>query len=393
MRYVIVGGGVAGTTAAEELRRLDPESEITLICEEQHPLYSRVLLGHYVQDKVERERVFLKKPEWYAEQRIEWLRGEVVQSHDAKNKFVRLHSEREIEYDKLLIATGKEVRPIDDDLRGVMYFRTIDDADHIKQLMQEFPEDGRAVIYGGGFIAMEYLNLFAHREISTTLIMRGDHFWNRLLEREVGEFVNDHLSVQGVDVRPNSELKELQGEKELTGVLTASGEYACNVLGVGIGVKSDFLWLDESLNTNVGIKTNEFLETNLKDVYAAGDVAEFDDVVIGRQMTIGTWMNAISQGRCVARNMFGERTGFRLVSSYAMKVLGLDVIFVGDVEISAADEVKLVGSKEAGGITQLFGREGRVVGAVIVGRNLDRKIVTNAIDKQETISELVQELE
>jgi NAD(P)H-nitrite reductase large subunit len=393
MRYVIVGGGVAGTTAAEELRKLDPESEITLICEEQHPLYSRVLLGHYVQDKVERERVFLKKEEWYAEQKIEWLCGEVVQSHDAKNKFVALHSGREIEYDKLLIATGKEVRPIPDDLRGVMYFRTIDDADHIKQLMLEMPKDGRAVIYGGGFIACEYLNLFAHRGIATTLAFRGNHFWNRLLESDVGELINDHLRAQGVDVQPLSELQELEGEKELERVVTASGTYECNVLGVGIGLKSDFLWLDESLDTNVGIKTNEFLETNLEDVYAAGDVAEFNDVVTGRQMTIGTWMNAISQGRCVAKNMFGEKTGFRLVSSYAMKVLGLDIIFVGDVEISAADEIKLVGSKEAGGITQLFGRDGRVVGAVIVGRNSDRKVVTAAIDHQKQVEEVILELE
>jgi len=213
------------------------------------------------------------------------------------------------------------------------------------------------------------------------------------LESDVGELINDHLRAQGVDVRPDSELESLKGEKELESIVTASGEYACNVLGVGIGVKSDFLWLDEALETNVGIKTDEYLETNLEDVYAAGDVAEFYDVVTDRQMTIGTWMNAISQGRCAAKNMFGEKTGFRLVSSYAMKVLGLDIIFVGDVEIGEADEIKLVGTREKGGITQLFGRKGRVVGAVIVGRNADRKALTGAIDAQKTMKETIEEIE
>ena len=153
MNYVIIGGGVAGTTAAEELRKRDASAEITLVSEEQHPLYSRVLLPHYLKGKVPRERIFLKKETWYAEQNIEWLTGITCVHLDPRNKCVGFSDGRELPYDKLLIATGGEVRAIDHDLRGVSYLRTLDDADHLVQLLSEASTSVRAGIFGGGFIA------------------------------------------------------------------------------------------------------------------------------------------------------------------------------------------------------------------------------------------------
>jgi NAD(P)H-nitrite reductase large subunit len=137
-----------------------------------------------------------------------------------------------------------------------------------------------------------------------------------------------------------------------------------------------------------GIRTNEFLETNVPDVYAAGDVAEFHDMIVKRHMHVGNWMNAQMQGRCVAANMAGERTVFKLLSSYATNVLGLEAIFVGDTKQSEIDEVKVVGSRAEGGVTQLFGRGGAVVGGTMIGRNADRAKVTKAIQEQRPISEV-----
>ena len=136
----------------------------------------------------------------------------------------------------------------------------------------------------------------------------------------------------------------------------------------------------------MGVKTNEYLETNIPGVYAAGDIAEFYDPILGRQLQIGNWMNAMSQGRTVAKSMTGERTEFRLVSSYATNVLGLEIIFIGDVDKAAAEKIELVGSVESGGMTQVFERGGRVVGAALINRNADRAPITKAIqEKQATI--------
>ena len=393
MRYVIIGGGVAGTTAAGELRKLDPSSEITIVSEEQHPLYSRVLLPHYLNGKIPRERVFLKKEEWYEDQKIEWLRGVVVEKLDPKNKYVGLSNGREIEYDKLLISTGGEVRVIDHDLRGVSYFRTLDDADHMSQLFAEQGSGARGGIYGGGFIACEYLNLFAHFKIPTVLAYRGAHFWTRTLESAAGEFIAKHLTEQGIEIHPNSELKSLKGEKELTGFVTSSGEHEVSIFGVGIGVAPNLSWLAHAgIETSIGIKANEYLETNAPDVYVAGDVAEFFDPILERQINIGNWTNSMSQGRVVAKTMVGDKTAFEMITSYAMNVLGLEMIFIGDVEKASADKIHLIGSRAEGGITQIHERGGRVVGGVCLNRNTDRQAITKGIKEKTLASEIINTL-
>jgi NAD(P)H-nitrite reductase large subunit len=390
MRYLIIGGGVAGTTAAETLRKLDSESEITLVSEEQHSLYSRVLLPFFIKGKIPRERVFLKKESWYAEQKIEWLRGVRVEKLDIQNQFVLLFTGQEIEYDKLLIATGGEVRSIDSDLRGVSYFRTLNDADHILQLLREQTGDARGAVYGGGFIACEFINLFRHFDMPIIVAYRGEHFWTSLLGEEAGKLIHNHLVKEGVEVLPNSELKGLAGEKDIKGFATVGGEHVCSCLGIGIGIESDLGWLtDAGIEIGRGVKANAYLETNIPNVYTAGDVAEFFDPIIGRQLIVGNWMNSMSQGRTVAHTMSGERTAFELVSSYATNALGLEMIFVGDVEKDAADKVHIVGSVESGGVTQIHERDGRVVGGVMIGRNTDRKAITDGIKEKHSVEEVL----
>jgi NAD(P)H-nitrite reductase large subunit len=380
MRYVIIGGGITGTTCAQELKKLDSSALITLVSEESHALYSRVLLPHYVKGKVQRERVFLKHESWYEEQEIEWIRGEQVTRLDPKNHFVEISCGREIEYDKVLIATGGELKTLEGEPRGVSYMRTLDDTDHFAQLLNERDKHTRAGIYGGGFIACEYLNIFAHYKIPTCIAFRGPHFWSSTLAPEAGALINLYLIEQGVDLHPIADFKEMIGEKELEGFSTTLGQHACSILGVGVGIAPDFSFLEGSgVDVGHGVKTNEYLETNQKDVYAAGDVAEFFDVVVGRHVRVGNWMNAQMQGRAVAKFMVGERTPFNLVSSYATNALGLEIIFVGDTSRSHAESIKILGSLKSGGVTQLFKREGKLVGGIMIGRNRDRMRVTEAI--------------
>lgn len=383
MRYVIIGGGIAGTTAAEELRKLDPSSEITIVSEEQHAVYSRVLLPHVLKEKVPRERVFLKKETWYEEQQIEWLRGEFVVELDTRNSFVRLSSQREIEYDKVLIATGGELRTLPSDPRGVSYLRTLDDTDHLVQLLSERTADTQAGIYGGGFIACEYLNLFAHYGLPTQIAIRGDYFWSNILVEQAGALINRQIEEKGVTLFKQAAFVQMLGEQELTGFETSKAIHSCQIMGVGIGIQPEFSFLSNSgVEVERGVRANEYLETNVPNVFTAGDIAEFYDVVTERHLHIGNWMNAMMQGRAVAKNMAGQKTAFELVSSYATNALGLEIIFVGDTSKEHAEHIELLGSLEEGGVTQLFQRGGRLVGGVMIGRNGDRAEVTAAIKER-----------
>ncbi len=388
MRYLIIGGGVAGTSCAEELHKLDPEAEVTIVSEENHPLYSRVLLPHYAMGKVERAKCFLKTPEWYQENQIELLSGTRVIKLDPENKFVEIDSGRELSYDKLLIASGTEPRTVSDEPRGVTYFWTIDDTDHLLQLLNE--QGGhQAAVFGGGFIACEFLNVFKEHGVPTTLFCRGEHFWRKTLNEETSKFFEAHLEKAGVKVMLKTDLAEMQGDKELTGIKTTNSEIDCSILGVAVGVEADLEWVKEAeIEAGQGIKTNEFLETNAKDVYAAGDVAETFDPVVGRQYRAGNWTRAMMQGRVAAKNMFGERTEFRLVSSYAINVLGMDVTFIGDVDKQAADKVVVQGSADQDGMTQIFLRENKVVGAAILGQSQGRSKLTKAIENRLSLDQI-----
>ncbi|MBI4713655.1 FAD-dependent oxidoreductase [Candidatus Uhrbacteria bacterium] len=375
MHYVIIGGGISGTTAAEELRKLDSSSEITLVCEELHPIYSRVLLPHYIKSKIPRERVFLKKEIWYSEQNIDWMPGVLAVHLDPKNKFVTLSNGREIEYDKLLIATGGEPRLLFENQNNVSYLRSLSDADHFLELINSRDANCRGDVFGGGFIACEYINLFSHFNIPTRVSIRGEYFWSRSLERKVGEFINQHLEKKGVELKTKSFFSIEPN----------------SIVGVGTGIESDFSWLKSAgLEVNTGIVANEFLETNILDVYTAGDVCEFYDVIVGHHLNVGNWMNAIVQGRVAAQNMTGKKTVFELVSSYATNLLGLEIIFIGDVLKESSDEVRLIGSVEDGGITQLFGRKGQLVGAVLLNRNSNRQLITDLIKNRQTIDKMAK---
>ncbi|MEK9131137.1 MAG: FAD-dependent oxidoreductase [Patescibacteria group bacterium] len=361
MRYLIIGGGISGTSAAEEIRKLDAGSTITILSEEQYPIYSRVLLPHYIKGKIPRERCFLKKPEWYAAQKIDWLPGVSALQLDVVNKFVSVSDGREYEYDKLLIASGGEVKMLPEDQRGISYLRTIDDADHLLQLLNEGPKE--ATIIGGGFIGLEYVNIFADRHIPAEMHLRDERILPSVLDVDSSELIRLKAEADGVTFRPKSFPEHLQG-----------------LVGVGVGIAPELGWLkDGGIETDRGVITDEFLQTNIADIYAAGDITEFYDTVVERRVKIGNWMNAMQQGRAAGKTMAGVKTAFDLVSSYATSCRGMEIIFIGDVDRRAAEQVVVKGSVAEGGVAQHFVRGGKLVGATLVNRNSDRAGLTKQI--------------
>ncbi len=396
MNIVIVGGGIAGTSAAEEIRKRLPEATITILEQEQHALYSRVLLPHYVKGKVTRERVFLRSPEWYAKERIELVTGLQVLSIDAKNKFVATTDGREHPFDQLLIATGGEPALINDDQRGVSYLHSIDDADHLLKLLGELATrpkaERQAAVYGGGFIACEYANIFQHYGIAFTLLMKSRGFWSKSLSPDSQLILRQHAASLGVRLVTGVEQLELLGDNALSAVRANGEEFKAALLGVGIGSTSDDqLLLDAGLELADGIAVNEFLQTNLENVWAAGDATAIEDTAVGRRLRYGNWQHAQTQGRIAGQNMAstfakassdkGERVPFRLVSQYSTNLLGLHIVFIGDVSRQAADEVKLV-SLSPKSSEEHFIRNGKLVGAVLLGDLTKRGTLVAAIGQR-----------
>ena len=384
MHYLILGGGIAGTTAAETLRKLDASADISIISDEHHPLYSRVMLPKYVLGTVPRERVFLKSPEWYEQQDIH-LAFHTVEAIDAQRKCVIHTGGHTISYDKLLIASGGHAKRLPFDLNESIYhFQTVDDADAIVSLLQKLDgvNDPTAGIVGGGFIAMEFVDLFAAHHCRTHIFIRNDRYFTPTFDLDMSQRLTDHLAEHGVTTHLQTEIATWDGALART---VAGGTLPLHALAAGVGLFTRFEWIAKAgVAVNHGIVTNEFLETNLPDVYAAGDCTEFYDVIVGRALNQGNWMNAQMQGRHVAAVMLGDRKPFRLVSSYSTHVLGAHIVAVGDARRDHAQEIIVRDDGEGRTLLMLF--DGRLLGASVWRRTDDRAGATKLVEAQTDLS-------
>jgi NADPH-dependent 2,4-dienoyl-CoA reductase/sulfur reductase-like enzyme len=370
--YLIIGGGVAGHRAAEEIRKGAPTATIAIISDESHRLYSRVMLPHVLHGKIPREKVFLVKPEWYAEKSIVHITNVSAEKIDASEKTVTLSDGKSLTYNKLLLATGGKARTFDVSGTPFLTFRGLDDTDRIAEVLKVIDalprEDRRVGIYGAGFIATEFIDLFAAHECEMHVFFRGPRFWGRQLDEKSSAKLEQTLKDAGAALHPNATFPDL---------LTWAPQF--RAVGVGIGIESSFAFLDGTKVEHAGgIRCNEFLETAEKDIFTAGDVAEYDDATTKRPKLVGTWLNAEMQGRLAGKNMLGvTREPFKLVSSYATKLLSVSVTMIGEVFPLTAERVEV--NEVDGGIIQRLYRGGKLVGATMVGTAAGRMEIQKEI--------------
>lgn len=402
--FLIIGGSAAGTTAAETIRNLEPEAKIAIVTDEAYEQYSRVLLPNYVRHQISREQMFLKKPEWYKEKKIDLVKGDKAVGLDTKSKKIKVSSGWEIEYGKLLITVGGYVVPLSipgADVDGVVYMRTIEDGEKI---IEKSKGAKKAVIIGGGFIGLEFSSCFRFNGVSeVTTLVRGNYYWSKKLDEESSRVVVGILEKNGIVVKTEEEPDHLESAGgKLVAVVTKSGNrYEADVVGVGIGIKSDFSWLDGSgIEISKGIVTNEYLETNVADVYAAGDCAEFYDSVFERKHLVGNWTNATSQGLAVGKTMSGQRTKFETASSYSINFFASpnhgSCSFIGVTDADFADYVFVRGSFEEGKVTRMFVKKyngiSRIVGATVVNCPSDVGPITMAVKNRVDVASKLEDL-
>lgn len=393
--YLIVGGGIAGTIAAEFIRMNDPAGSITIVMEEPERLYSRVMLPYYLRDKIPFERLYVRNQKHYEEKNIQLLKGIRVGKVNTQNKTISLFDKEEIGYNKLLIASGGKVNRLSipgNDLNGVTYLRTTSDVKNVKDLMNKAKS---GVVIGGGFIGFEYAQSFVHAGLETTCIIIEPYFWNHLVGENSGKLINKILEKNGVEVINNSEVSEFVGDGSLSSVKLKNGrEVSADVAGVGVGIHMELSHLkDSGLDINKGVVTNEFLETNTQDVWAAGDIAEFRDVLFDKHHLMGNWSSAAAQGKVVGPNMVagwsdksgGKREQFVTVSAYTIPIFDGTFTFLGDSEVSKDTELVERGSIEEGKLVQIHIRHDSVVGASLINSPADRSPISELIKSRKKI--------
>ncbi len=364
---VIIGGGIAGVSAAEEIRAKNATYEISIIERENVPLYSRVLLPHYIKGVVPREKVFLKSESWYQEKNITYFSGTEAECVDVENKFVRISDGRELPFDEVIFATGTTPRLLNEHARGVHYLYTLADADGIREHLGRIKSQERALVYGGGFIACEFINALDKAGIKQELLIRGEGFWSKILQREGQEYLRNILRKKNVPFHENvGEIELITVGENLSGAKDAKGrEYEGVFLGVGIGADLETLLAkDAGIKVAQGIIGDAMQKTSQQHAYVAGDVAETKDTKSERYTVLGNWAHAQQEGRRVGKIICEEEAQDIPLSQYTTELLGCKMAFLGDVQKNAADEVEVIATES--GYIQIFLRKDILVGAVLL---------------------------
>lgn len=389
--YLIIGGGPAGTTAAETIRENDPEGSIALISDEQHPLYSRVMLSkpNFFLGKIPFDQIWLKGQKWYEEKKIDFLGGKVAVGLDPVGKAVTLADGVKLAYDKLLLAPGVAARKATvpgAEKAGVHYLRTLEDG---QAIMDGIKNAKHAVVVGGGFISFEMTDLLHLAGIETTVVLRGDYFWQPTLDEASGKIIEEAITKAGVKILKQTEITEIKGGERIQSVvLNGVSEIACDLLIFGIGGVSQIdLARAGNIATARGILANEYLETSVPDVWAAGDIAEYKDLILEETVQLGSWVNAHAQGKTAGLNMVGKKEPFKFVSFYTTQGFGLNIAFVGNVDVRRSASNRVIIVRAAGSSrSQLMVANKELVGATLINNTGEMSTVAKLIEQNIDVS-------
>ena len=312
--YLIIGGGLAGGYASASIRKIDNNGRITLVTNENHIPYDRVPLSkNYLMDTIAKDRLFFKKEEFYKSQRIELIEGHTAQDLDSKSRIVKLDDGREFAFNKLLLATGGHPRKLPipgSDVPGVYYLRTLEDCE---QLKNEITRSRTVVVIGGGFIGCELAAGFVTKGLDTTIIEVGPYLLNMAIDEETGKWLGNYYAEKGVKVLVTASVASVISEDgHVKAVEMKNGERISAdfvVIGVGLALNTE-LAERAGLKVDKGVVVNEFLETEVDGIYAAGDVARFYSPIFKRHLRLEHFDIAVKHGMIAGSNMAGQRKAF-----------------------------------------------------------------------------------
>jgi 3-phenylpropionate/trans-cinnamate dioxygenase ferredoxin reductase subunit len=387
--FVIAGGGVVAGYAAQEFvaNGLKP-GELCIISAESTLPYDRPPLSkEFLADRASVDDILINPLEFYQQSGIEVWLNTVVGRVDFERKLL-FTTNGLIGYKKLLIATGS--RPCHFnitgyDLIGIHYLRRVEDA---QRIIESAHEAQTAMVIGGSFIGLEVSAVLQASGLQTTLVFRGDRVCQEIFTPDMSAFIEDYYRKHGVNLHPGVRIQSIEGEHGLAThvILESDEEIHADLIVAGIGVEPNKeIFSSEALEVNNGIMVNRFLETDVPEVYAAGDVAHYNDETYDRGKRFEHWDNAVTQARTVAHNMLGGQEPYIHVPYFFSDMFDLSYEYWGDN--SSADQSIVRGQMESGSFSVWWLENGRLVAAFLMDRPDDeRQVIPQWIESSQQLS-------
>jgi 3-phenylpropionate/trans-cinnamate dioxygenase ferredoxin reductase component len=385
--YVIVGASVAGATAAITLREESVDGAVTLIGAELEPPYERPPLSKaYLRGDVPFDKALVRPPAFYVEHGIETMFGIRATRIDPSARFVELEDHRRVPFDALLIATGGRNRRVSipgSDLEGIYSLRTRQDADRIRQ---EMVPGRRVVVVGMGFIGSEVAASLRQKGLNVVGIDPSKTPLFRVLGEAVGQTLAELHRAHGVRTIFEDTVAAFEGTRRVACVVTKGGlRLECDFAVVGIGIEPAVEMLGGSgIHVDNGVVVDEYCQTNVDGIYAAGDIANHYHPIFGRHIRVEHWQNAVKQGAAAARNMLGKRIVYDEIHWFWSDQYEANLQYAGFH--TKWEELVVRGRLDSGTYLACYVNDGRIDAAVGLNRGKDVRRVMPLIKARRPVN-------
>ena len=391
MQYVIIGSGVAGTTAAANIRKFDNKGKIIIISDEPYPLYSRIRLPEFLSNAVDDKGLIIKKDTWYIDNRVDLVLNTAVTDIDVPGKKVILSDSTTIKYDRLLIATGglSFVPPIPGtDKKGVFTLRTLNDAIAIKEFAKK--SNNRVILIGGGSLGLEAGNGLRKAGNYISVVEIFPRLLPRQMDPHGAEILRAQLEKTGFRFYLGAKSREISGADTVEALVLDDGtRIDCDMIIISAGVRHNpLLALKLSLPVDKGVIVNNKMETGIPDIYAAGDLVQHNGIFYG------IWPAAEKQGEVAGINMAGGNTEYHgTVISNTLKVAGIDICAAGDINAEGLKDSILFKDADNYIYKKMVVQNNTIVGTILYGDIRDRQKIIKAMETRKDISMMRKDLD
>jgi 3-phenylpropionate/trans-cinnamate dioxygenase ferredoxin reductase component len=384
-KYVIIGGGLAGGSAAEAIREVDPRGSLVLVTQEHRRPYHRPPLSKsFLQGKKELEGVFLQDEEYYQSQHIALLMGTRALVLDRANRTVSLDNGQTLRYDRLLLATGGRAWRLPlpgNDLDQVFTLRTVEDSQRIRDAGGK---GRRALVLGGSFIGSEVAMSLAQLGTHVTMAFPEARLMARIAPPEFSAWLESMYREQGVRVLTGTTAERLEGDGQVARAVLDNGETLdVDLVVMGVGIRLNTGLAQEAglaLGEADAVLVDEYLRTSDANIYAAGDIAAWPDQVFDKRLRVEHWDVAQNQGIRAGRNMAGDRAPYTVMPYFFSDLFDLSLEVWGDID--SWDQTVLRGSLEEGSYAFYYFDRGKLTGVLAVGRPDEERGPMQSLIKQ-----------
>lgn len=385
-KYLIIGNGIAGLAAAREIRSNDKDGSLMMVSSESALTYYRVKLTECLAKDFTDEELLVSKESWYKEKNIEVVLSKIVENIDTENNKVRLDDGQEIEYGQLLIATGSRpfIPPINGKFKeGVFALRTLKDLHYVKDYLKSC---NSVAVIGGGLLGLEAAWSLKALGKEVSIIEFAEYLLPRQLDKEISTRLEEKLSKLGFKVYLSSQAEAILGENKSDGIqLNGNRKINTDAILISSGVRPTLdLVRDTKVEYDKGIKVDNYMKTNVDNIYGAGDVVEINGMVLG------LWTAGNEQGKVAGGNMTGKELEYNQPKIFTNLQIGNINLFSAGI-INDFDKVYEYKDEDQEIHHKIFTKGGKIVGVILFGDLKEMNALRNAVIAKTNVDEYIKE--